>query len=358
MPVIDHDELRRIGRRVFAAGGSSEEEAGIIIDHLVEANLKGHDSHGVGMIPTYVKNVKAGLLHPNRHARLVSETGALAVFDGGMGYGQVIAREATEWGIAKAKETGLAAFAVRNTHHVARVGTYGELAARAGLVSIHFVNVLIAPGRVAPFGGVGGRFGTDPVCITFPGTATLPPVVLDFATSRIAAGKIRVALNQGKKLEPGTLIDHDGRDSTDPAVFFARDDKGGSMLPFGEHKGSGLALICELLGGALSGGKTLSGRLDGGRKVLNGMLSILIDPAKMGTGENLARETESFVAWHVASPPAEGVGHVKIAGEPEREWKRQRLAEGIPVDPTTWREIVASGAKVGLDKGAIEKLAS
>jgi uncharacterized oxidoreductase len=131
----------------------------------------------------------------------------------------------------------------------------------------------------------------------------------------------------------------------------------GAILPFGEHKGSGLALVCEILGGALSGGQVVKGPSDGKHNVLNGMLSIVIDPNKLGTAENLAREVESFVAWHTGSPPAPGVDRVKIAGEPERETKKKRLAEGIPVDPTTWQEILEAGKKFGLEHAAIEKIA-
>ena len=178
--IITADALTQFAEKIIAGTGSQPAEAREVATHLVEANLKGHDSHGVGMIPSYVKNAREGLLHPNQHAKLVSETGPIAVFDGQMGYGQVTAREATEWAIAKAKSGGVGIFALRNTHHVARVGTYGELAAASGLVSIHFVNVLIAPGRVAPFGGMTGRFGTDPICITFPAADGKPPVVLGF----------------------------------------------------------------------------------------------------------------------------------------------------------------------------------
>ncbi|MEY9252717.1 LDH2 family malate/lactate/ureidoglycolate dehydrogenase [Bradyrhizobium ottawaense] len=131
----------------------------------------------------------------------------------------------------------------------------------------------------------------------------------------------------------------------------------GAILPFGEHKGSGLALVCEILGGALSGGQVVKGPSDGKYNVLNGMLSIVIDPGKLGTGENLAREVESFVAWQTGSPPAPGVDKVRIAGEPERETKKKRLAEGIPVDPTTWQEIIEAGKKFGLDQTAIEDIA-
>ena len=180
--------------------------------------------------------------------------------------------------------------------------------------------------------------------------------MLDFATSRIAQGKTRVAHNKGVELEPGTIIDNEGKPTVNPRYTVI--PPYGAILPFGEHKGSGLALVCEILGGALSGGQVVKGPSDGKYNVLNGMLSIVIDPDKLGTGENLAREVESFVAWHTGSPPGPGVDKVKIAGEPERETKKKRLAEGIPVDPTTWQDILESGKKFGLDQAAIEKIAS
>lgn len=346
---ITSDALRDFAGAIIAAAGSLPAEAQEVASHLVEANLKGHDSHGVGMIPTYVKNVQAGRLHPNRRATLVSETGSIAVFDGGMGYGQVIAREATDWAIAKTKATGLAAFALRNTHHVARVGAYGEQAAASGLASIHFVNVLIAPGRVAPFGGVTGRFGTDPVCITFPGLGAAPPVVLDFATSRVAAGKLRVAMNEGKQLPAGILIDAEGREANDPAVFYRAN---GSMLPFGEHKGSGLALACELLAGVLTGGGVMQGDLPN-HGVKNGMFSILLDPARFGDMGWMQQEMQTLVGWVKSSPPRPGVEEVMVAGEPERKARGRRLEDGIPVDANTWQELVQSAQNVGVPAAQI-----
>ena len=349
--LIKADALTEFAARITAAAGSAPAEAQEVARHLVEANLKGHDSHGVGMIPAYVKNVRAGHLHPNTHATLVSETGSIAVFDGGMGYGQVTAREATEWAIAKAKETGLGVCTLRNTHHVARVGAYGELAAAAGLISIHFVNVVIAPGRVAPFGGITGRFGTDPVCITFPGTEKLPPVVLDFATSRVAAGKLRVAMNEGKQMPPGVLLDEQGNDATDPAVFYR---KNGAMLPFGEHKGSGLALACELLGGVLTGGGAMQGNLPN-RGIKNGMFSIVLDPACFGDLGWMRQEMETLIGWVKSSPPRPGVERVMVAGEPERRSREKRLETGIPVDPNTWQELVEAAQSVNLPAAQIPK---
>ncbi len=349
--ILTADALTVFARDIIAASGSLRPEAEEVALHLVEANLKGHDSHGVGMIPTYVRNVAAGYLYPNRHATRVSETGAVAVFDGGMGYGQVIAREAMDWGIAKAKAAGLAAFALRNTHHVARVGTYGEQAIASGLISIHFVNVLIAPGRVAPFGGRVGRYGTDPVCIAVPGTDKVPPVVLDFATSRVAAGKLRVAMNEGKKMPPGMLIDADGNDANDPKVFYREN---GAMLPFGEHKGSGLALACQLLAGALTGGGVMQGDLPN-HGVKNGMFAILIDPAQFGDLAAMRQDMETLIAWVKSAPPRPGTDAVMVAGDPERKAREKRLKDGIPIDANTWRELVEAAHNAGVEVPADDR---
>ncbi|HUK60787.1 MAG TPA: malate/lactate/ureidoglycolate dehydrogenase [Stellaceae bacterium] len=347
--IITVEALTRLARDIIAASGSAANEADEVASHLVEANLKGHDSHGVGMIPTYMRNVREGHLRPNQHAVLVHELGPIAVFDGQMGYGQVTAREATEWAIAKAKTDGVGIFALRNTHHVARVGAYGEQAAAAGLASIQFVNVMIAPGRVAPFGGMTGRFGTNPVCITFPSAAGTPPVVLDFATSRVAAGKLRVALNEGKELPHGYLIDAHGNNATDPAVFFRGN---GAMLPFGDHKGSGLALACELLAGVLTGGGAMQAGIPN-HGVKNGMFSIVLDPARFGDTKEMAREMEAVIGWVKSSPTRPGVEEVMIAGEPERKSRAKRLADGIPIDTNTWKELASAAEDAGLPTSAI-----
>jgi hydroxycarboxylate dehydrogenase B len=351
---VKADSLTGVVRSIVSAGGSSDREAGLVATNLVEANLKGHDSHGIGMVPRYIDAMKEGGLKINQHVSVVMDGGVMLTLDGNAGYGQVMGHEAMELGCERAKRHGVCVVGLSNAHHIGRIGQWAEQCIAQGLVSIHFVNVLARP-IVAPFGGRDARHGTNPFCVGIPRPGK-DPIVLDFATSKIAQGKTRVAYNKGEQLAPNIIIDDRGNPSTEPR--FTVVEPSGAILPFGEHKGSGLALICELLGGALSGGRTWHGKPGASRKVLNGMFSILVDPAKMGTGENLAREMEDFVAWHIASPPAEGVDRVKIAGEPEREWKKQRLAGGIPVDPTTWREIVAAGAKVGLDNAAIEKLAS
>jgi uncharacterized oxidoreductase len=350
---IKAEPLTNVIRAIAKAGGSSDREADLVSTNLVEANLKGHDSHGVGMIPRYAEGVAEGGLAVNQHVKIVMDTGPLLTLDGLTGYGQVMGYEAMELGAERAKRNGVCVVGLSNSHHIGRIGHWAEQCIDHGLVSIHFVNVISRP-IVAPWGGSDARHGTNPFCVGIPRKGK-EPIVLDFATSKIAQGKTRVAHNKGVELEPGTIIDNEGKPTTNPRYTVIAPH--GAILPFGEHKGSGLALVCEILGGALSGGQTVKGPDDGKRRVLNGMLSIIIDPNKLGTGENLAREVESFVAWHTASPPGPGVDRVKIAGEPERETKKKRLAEGIQVDPNTWQEILDAGKRFGLDQSTIEKIA-
>src|SRR5712691_2835836 len=207
MIVVVHAKLTGIAHRVFAAAGSAEEEAAIIAGHLVEANLKGHDSHGVGMIPSYLRNLAAGKAVANQAGRIVSDTGSILVYDGERGYGQIVARSATLLGIERAKRDGVAVVALRNAHHIGRVGTYGEMCAAAGLVSLHFVNITDQRPAVAPWRGRDGRFGTNPVTIAIPGPSLDRPIIADMATSRIAMGKVRVARNKGEEIAEGTLLD-------------------------------------------------------------------------------------------------------------------------------------------------------
>ena len=347
------DPLSAAVRAIVAAAGSHEGEAAQVAANLVEANLRGHDSHGVGMVPRYVDAVLEGGLAVNAHVAVRQDSGALLTLDGRQGYGQVIGQEAMELGAARAKELGVCIVGLAHSHHLGRIGQWAEQCVDHGLVSIHFVNVLSRP-VVAPFGGRDARLGTNPFCVGIPRPGG-EPILLDFATSKIAQGKTRVAYNKGVAIEPGTLIDDHGEPTTNPRYTVV--EPLGALLPFGEHKGAGLALICELLGGALAGGATGRAVSDGRRRVLNSMFSILVDPSKLGTAANLAAEMEGFVAYATASPPQPEVGRVRTPGEPERETKARRLVEGIPVDSVTWGEIVGAGAKVGLAAERVEALA-
>jgi uncharacterized oxidoreductase len=343
---VDPARLRAIAAAVLVAAGSDEREAGIVADHLVEANLRGHDSHGVGMLPTYVRNRQRGGTRANRRPLVVRDDGPFLAVDGDRGFGHVIAREAIDLAIARARQLGVAVLAIGNACHMGRIGAYGEQCAAAGLVSIHFVNGIGHEAWVTPHGAREARFSTNPVCIAFPGTARHPAVILDFATSRMSWGKIRVWRNQGRSLPEGVLLDAGGRPTLDPTVM--EREPMGALLPFGEHKGSGLGLMCELLAGALAG---LTIQPDNPRDGvgINNMLAILMEPARVGDPERLAREADALLDYVHSAPPSDPAEPVMLAGEPELAARRERLAHGVPVDDATWRQIGEAAAAVGLE---------
>jgi uncharacterized oxidoreductase len=345
VPGVTHEHLRALGARILAAAGAADADARIVADHLVDANLAGHDSHGIGMLPHYVRAIRSGFLDPLAHAGIEDAGGPVIAVDGRSGFGQVVAREGIAAGLGRVRSTGVAVVALRNAFHVGRVGAYGEQAAAAGIVSIHFVNVVGHAPLVAPFRGSDARFATNPICVTVPGARGKPAVVLDFATSLVALGKVRVAMNRGEEAPEGALVDAEGRPTRDPRVMFQ--DPRGAILPFGLHKGYGLALACELLAGALTGGRTASSVPHHPDRITNNVLSLLLDPASLPGAEGLEAEIAAAIDNAKGSPPADPALPVLVAGEPELAARAERLARGIPVEAATWEELRTAAASVG-----------
>ncbi len=345
--------LRAAIRLVVGGFGSYPSEIDAVADNLIEANLTGHDSHGIGMLPRYVEAFQQGGLVPNRHVRTVLDAGTLLRLDGAAGFGQVIGHEAMQLGIARTLQHGSCIVALGNSHHLGRIGAWAEQATQAGLVSIHFVNVM-ARSIVAPYGGADARFGTNPFAAGIPLTGR-EPVILDFATSMLAQGKTRVAFNKGELVPPGCLLDDQGRPTRE--ARYGVNPPFGALLAFGEHKGYGMALLCELLGGALAAGMTQHSDDVTQRRILNGMLTVLIDPAALADRIAFEREALAFIEWVKASPAREGFEPVRVAGEPERETRAQRTAHGVPVDAITWNEIIGAAGKLGIDPAAVNAAA-
>ena len=350
---IDVGALHRAMHLLVRGFGSDEAEVQAVCSNLIEANLTGHDSHGIGMLPRYTESYLEGGLKPNTHARTLLDSGAMLRLDGQAGFGQVVGREAMALGIARARQLGCCVMALGNAHHLGRIGAWAEQAAAAGLVSLHFVNV-ISRGIVAPYGGSDARFGTNPF------TAAIPlrgrePLVLDFATSVIAQGKTRVAHNKGEPVPPDHLIDDQGRPTQDPRYSVI--EPFGAILAFGAHKGYGMAVLCELLGGALAAGMAQHTSDTSKKRVLNGMLTVLIDPTKLADMAAYEREALAFVDWVTASPPRDGFDRVRLAGEPEREARARRTQSGVPVDATTWQEILNAAQKLRVDPQRINDAA-
>lgn len=358
MVTVQVDRLIDFVAEVFAHAGSSVEEARRIASYLTTANLTGHDSHGVIRVPVYVRWKNMGGVVPDQSIDVVVDTPSLAVVDGRFGYGQTVAPQAVRIGIDKCKASGLAAVALRNAGHIGRIGDWAEMAATEGLVSIHFVN---AAGSilVAPYGGVERRLSTAPYCVGIPRPGG-QPVVLDFATSIVAEGKVLVASRGGKKLPAGALIDADGTLSEDPHVLYgpysadgARDymQGTGAIRAFGDHKGSGLALICELLGGALTG----TGATAPDRRFANGMLAIYIDPKRIDPAAFFDGEVARYIAYFKDTRPAAGHDAVLIPGEPEARTRAERTKNGVPLPDDTWAAIVNTAREVGVSEAAIAR---
>lgn len=338
-------ELQDFGEAVFRAAGSNPDEARIVAAHLVEANLAGHDSHGVMRIYKYVAWVKAGQVIPNRHAEIVSDRGATLIVDGAFGYGQVIGKEAMALAAARVEANGFAAIAVRNSGHLGRIGAWAEDLAEQGYASFHFVNTSGFGILVAPHGGSDRRLSANPVAAGAP-VKEGRPLILDIATSVIAEGKIQVARNKGEKLPPGMVLDGAGRPTTDPQAFYASPP--GAILPFGGHKGSGLSLFCEILAGSLTGGLASNPKTPTAGRLVNNMLTLAFDPAAFGGSELFYADVKRLMEWTRASPPTELGRSVLLPGEIEDRTRAEREADGIPIDGETWAKIVAAAASVGV----------
>lgn len=335
---------------IWEALGGPAEEARLLADHLVAASLAGHDSHGVGMIPDYAASLDAGTLVAGRRPEVVADTGVVLTLDAGFGLGQVAAHDAMVQAIDRARRHGAAVVGLRRTHHVGRVGHWAEQCAAAGFASLHLVSV---PGDafVAPHGGGDARIGTNPFCAAFPRPGA-DPVLADFATSHLALGKTRVAHNAGRPVPEGALLDADGRPTTDPGVMWR--DPRGALLTTGAHKGSALAVLVELLAGAMvGGGVTDEDSLAAPHGIVNSMFSLVVDPTAFGA-EDPQAAADSFLSFVAASPPREGTGEVLLPGEPERRARERRSRDGVPLDATTWAQIEGVAARAGVDLSAID----
>jgi uncharacterized oxidoreductase len=343
------DLVRNTAAAICAAAGSEAAEAAAISRRLVDANLVGHDSHGVIRLPRYIQDLANGGVLANRHATVALDTGALIVVDGNNGFGQIVGAEAMEIGIASAKKHGACVLALRHSAHLGRIADWAEMAADAGLASFHFVNVTgNGASRVAPHGGTDPRLGTNPIAAAVPRADGKGHIVLDMATSVVAEGKIAVAANRGVQTPEGWLLDKHGKPTRNPRDLY--DPPGGALLPFGTYKGYGLSLFTDILAGALTTGGGVTYKHPVPARVENNMLAIIVNPDALGDRAAFDAEVARIVAFVTASPPSDGP--VLVPGDPERATRADRLANGIPIEDETWKQIANAGASVGVKVAA------
>ena len=343
MRLVNHKILEDFIFAVFSKTGSNNSEARCVASHLVLANLRGHDSHGVIRVPAYVDWLHKKMLHANQHVKIITRNESYAILDGNFGFGQVVGGEAVSLGISIAQQSGISVIALRNAGHLGCIGDFAIQAALAGLISIHFVK---SPSLLtAPFCGTDRRLSSNPIAIGIPGSLGRH-LVLDMATSTIAEGKIMVAKNEGVKLPRHTILDEHGEPTEDPNDFYA--GSLGAILPFGEHKGYCLSIMCDILAGALVGSHCSGKENLIAEKLVSGMLSIYIGPRNFVHKTDFSKEVEKLAEWVKSSPPKSAQESILMPGEKEEISKSGRLKKGIPLDETTINELIKTGRSVGV----------
>lgn len=343
MPTVDHEPLSQMVDGILRAAAVSEEETEIVRRHMIGANLVGHDSHGVILLPTYMDRIKRGHIVPGAKFEIVREGPTTARINGNWGFGQVVSERAMQMAIDKAKTYEVAAVTVFHQSHVGRVGDYPLMAARAGMIGLMTADSGKTSKAVAPFGGRVARLGTNPICIALP--SDLPgPVFIDMATSAVAAGKLSVARNRKEAIPYGWIVDKDGKPTTDPLAYYA----GGAILPVGGdqgHKGYGLSFMVEVLSGILTG---LGFGIDPKGPHNDGVFMAAFAVEAFRPIQEFKREIAEFVAYIKDTPPAEGFSEVLYPGEIEYRTEQRRRREGIPIEDETWRQLTALAEAAGV----------
>ena len=344
MPSIQAPSLTVLCQNLFAAVGASTETAGIVAQSLVKSNLLGHDSHGVQLVPGYLERIKDGKTDPHAQPTVARQRGAILSVDGGWGFGQINARFGVKQAINLTEQFGLGCVSLTRTNHIGRLGEYAQMLAEAGLVGMVMTGISGHPGAVAPYGGRDRIFGTNPMAWSLPIDNARPPLVLDFATSGVAFGKVAVARSKGVNVPEGMLLDQDGRPTVNPADLF----DGGVLLPFGAHKGSGLLLMVELLTNGLAG---FADAKIGEGKFGNPTIIMAWSIEAFLPRDDFAAYVEGMLQRIKESQPAAGFDEVLLPGEPEARTHAERAWNGIPIPEQTWQKLLelASGLGVAVD---------
>ena len=343
MPRVPADRLRRITEDLLVAAGTPREEAEIVARHSIDANLAGHDSHGIIQIPTYIERVKVGHIVPGAPWTIVQESPTTTVVDGHWGFGYVITERAMRLTIDKARAAHVAAATVFRQGHIGRLASYTLMAAEADMIGLITADSGRSPKQVAPFGGREARLGTNPLSIAVP--SDLPgPLFLDMATSAVAAGKIQLAVARGHPVPTGWIVDREGKPTTDPRQLRA----GGALLPLGVtegYKGTGLSVIVEILCGLLTG---LGFGIDPEGKHNDGCFLACFNVAAFRPLAEFKREVAKFARYLKDTPPAQGSPGVLYPGEPEYLREQERRQSGIEVEDATWQKLQALAAEYGV----------
>lgn len=337
--------LHALSRRLFMRADTPQHIADEVSAILIGANLAGHDSHGVLRIPTYLQQIESGHLNPSAEPSVAQEDATTLCIDGNSGFGHYTARRAMALAIEKARTSKISCVTFRRVQHIGRLGEYVEDAARAGCLGLITIgNGSRASGRTAPHGGAKAVLGTNPIAIGVP-TGDETPFVLDYATSIVANGKIQVARSKGLDMPPGHLLDSDGY----PTVKIDDLDNGGSLLPFGGHKGYALSLAICLLGG-------LGTQFDPERAAMGGCYMQVLNIAAFTPLAAYQQNVRMFLDAIKETPLAPDATAVLAPGDFEAQNRHQRLADGIevPITIVTQLQEWAERLQVPFDLSIVE----
>lgn len=339
--------LRRQLGQVFAAWGMPDDQAGPIIEVMVETDLRGIDSHGIAMLPLYEELRRQGKISPKPNLEVVRDTPVIGLIDADQGLGHLASVAAMNMAIEKAKAAGLSAVGVRNSNHFGAAGHYALMAARRGLVGMAFTNVWVT--AMTPTRARQPMFGTNPIAFAAPAGRN-PPFVLDMATTTVAIGKLTLAALHGRPIPMGWANDPSGKPVTDPNLALAER----SLTPLGglpetsSHKGYGLAAMVEVLCAMLTGAyyaPTKPVRHPDDDRVNIGHFFLCIDPNAFRVPGSFESELDDMIdALHDLSP-ADPDKPVLVAGDPENACYAERTAQGIPLPDTLLAQLrqVAEG---------------
>ena len=317
-----------------------------VAEHLIESDRVGYASHGISILPGYAKALADGQLDGAARPELLTDRGAFQAWHGHHGFGQHVGKQVMASAIEAARSHGHCIVTLRDSHHLGRMGHYGEQVAAAGMVLAAFTNVTNRPPMVAPFGGAEARLTTNPLCFASPLPDGRPPLIVDMATSAIALNKARVLADNGEAAPAGALIDAQGQPTRDPAVMFA--EPPGALLPFGAHKGYALGVVAELLAGVLSGGGTIQPENPRAGLATNNLFALVFDPASAGAPAWHAHEAGAFIEYLLSCPPQEGSEGVQYPGEYEAR-NRARHPTHIELGEGSWKALADLSARLGVD---------
>ncbi|MDE2818399.1 MAG: Ldh family oxidoreductase [Chloroflexota bacterium] len=337
------ESLQRLCRDIFAAAEAPGDIASDVAKSLVLTNLFGHDSHGVLRVKQYVSMIKAGMIKPGARPRVKRRFGATAMVTGGYGFGQIGARFTAQLAIELARQHGISAVSLGQNTHIGRLGEYTAMIAAESLIGICFTSGTMFNGWVTPYGGRERVFGTNPMsfAVPCPGSGAL---LLDFATAGLAHGKVVLARAKGTPVPTGMMLDKQGRPTTDASIL----DKGAVLLPMGAHKGSGLAMMMEIIPTLLAGHRPItSAEFHFG----NPTLMMALDPRAFDEDTDFQRHVGDLMQVVKATPPAAGFDEVLLPGEPEARAYRDRAKNGIPLPDAVWDDLRGLAQDLGLVLG-------